>query len=66
MSARIGIRKSGIDMMSFKLIFWVLVVPTVLSGSETWVMSAKDKENLMPSQRYSGRRVQRFPFRSCP
>ena len=43
-SARIGIRKSGIDMMTFKLIFWVVLVPTVLSGSETWVMSAKGKE----------------------
>ena len=43
-SAMIGFRKIGINMMTFKLIFWVVLVPTVLSGSETWVMSAKDKE----------------------
>ena len=63
-SSGLGIRKNGLNMMSCNLIFWSVVMPILTFGSEIWVLSDKDRENLQNFQRYAGRRVQRFPQRS--
>ena len=63
-STGLGIRKNGINMMTGNIIFWSVVVPTVTFGSEIWVLSDTDVENLLNFQRFAGRRIQRFPPRS--
>ena len=63
-STGLGIRKNGLNMMTCNKIFWQVVVPTVTFGSEVWVMSEKDEENLLSFQRYAGRKIQRFPQRA--
>ena len=34
-------------MLTCKIIFWQVVVPTVTFGSEVWVMSDRDEENFL-------------------
>ena len=60
-STGLGIRKNGLNMMTCNRIFWQVVVPTVTFGSEVWIVSDKDEENLLKFQKYAGRRLQRFP-----
>ena len=40
------------------------MVPIITFGSEVWEISESDHDNLLQFQRYSGRRIQRFPNRS--
>ena len=63
-STGLGIRKNGLNMMTCNRIFWQVVVPTVTFGSEVWLMSERDEENLINFQKYAGRRLQRFPHRA--
>ena len=60
----VGIRKNGLSMKSCNIIFWGIIIPIVTFGSELWVLSDKDYENLCMFQRQTGRRIQRFPARS--
>ena len=60
----LGIRKNGLNIMTCNKVFWSVVVPTLLFGCELWVLSDKDKDNILAFQRYAGRRIQRFPQRS--
>ena len=60
----LGIRKSGITLKTCNLIFWSIVIPTVTFGCELWQVNDCDLQKLQSFQRYSGRRVQRFPKRS--
>ena len=57
----LSIRKNGLNIMTCNKIFWSVVIPTLLFGCEIWVLSYKDKDNLLAFQRYAGRRIQRFP-----
>ena len=63
-STGLGVRKSGLNMMTCNRIFWQVVVPTVTFGSEVWVNSEIGEELLLTFQRYAGRRVQRCPQRA--
>ena len=56
-STGLGIRKNGLTMGTCNCIFWQVVVPMVTFGSE-------DNELLLTFQRYAGKRVQRFPYRT--
>ena len=60
----LGLRKNGLTMRTYNVIFWQVVVPPVTFGSEVWVLSEKDKELLTSFQSYAGKRVQRFPQRA--
>ena len=60
----LGIRKSGITLRTCNLIFWSIVIPTVTFGCELWQVNDNDLQKLQNFQKYSGRRVQRFPKRS--
>ena len=46
-SSGLGIKKSGLNMVSCGIIFWSVVVPTLTSGSECWILEVEDIENLM-------------------
>ena len=63
-SSGIGIRKNGISIAAANLIYWTIVIPILTFGSELWILTDKDKENLNMFQRYASRRIQRFPARS--
>ena len=63
-SSGLGIRKNGLNMKSCNTIFWAVIVPILTFGCEICTLSEDDKENLHAFQRYAGRRIQRFPFRS--
>ena len=60
----LGIRKNGLNIMTCNKVFWSVVVPILLFGCELWMLSDKDKDNLLAFQGYAGRRIQRFPQRS--
>ena len=60
----LGIRRNGLCMSVCNIIFWSVVIPIITFGCEAWIMSDKDAENLLAFQRFAGRRVQRFHYRS--
>ena len=60
----IGIRKKGITMATCSILYWSILVPIVTYGSELWVMSSVEINELRKFQRYIGRRCQRFPKRT--
>ena len=62
--AGIGIRKSGLTMMTCNLIYWSIVIPIITFGSEIWCLSDQDYDNLNSFQRCIGKRIQRFPPRT--
>ena len=62
-SSGIGIRKNGISIAAANLIYWTIVIPILTFGSELWILTDKDGENLNMFQRYAGRRIQHFPAR---
>ena len=51
-------------MATYNAIYWQVVVLTVTFGSEVWINSDKDDKILLAFQRYSGKRIQRFPQRA--
>ena len=63
-SSGMGFRKNRLNMGACNIIYWQVVMPTVLFGSEVWVLSERDKELLNSFQTYAGKRIQRFPQRS--
>ena len=62
--AGIGIRKSGLTMLTCNIIYWSIVVPILTFGSEIWCLSEHDYGNLISFQRLIGKRIQRFPSRA--
>ena len=64
MNTNIGIRRGGLNLKTCNIIFWTIVIPTLLFGCEVWVIKRKDVELLNAFQRYAARRLQRFKFNS--
>ena len=60
----LGIRKNALNMITCNIIFWTIIVPILSFGCEMWVLTERDKENIMAFQRFAGRRIQRLPHRS--
>ena len=60
MCTGIGIKHKGINMACRNMIFWLIVVPTTLFGSELWTINDAVMQKLENFQKYSGRRIQRF------
>ena len=56
----LGIRKCGLNMATCNVIFWSLVVPTALFGSELWRLDGDAIALLEEFQQYAGKRIQRF------
>ena len=63
MSTNVGIRKGGLNLSTCNIIFWTVVVPTLIFGCETWVLKNKDCQMLSAFQRYAARRLQRLHAR---
>ena len=63
-SSGLGVRKNGLSMRACNIIFWSVVVPVLSFGSEIWYLSESDMESINSFQRFAGRRIQRFPFRT--
>ena len=64
MSTGIGIKRGGVTPAACSILFWSVIIPTLLFGSEVWILSKKDIDMLDAFERYAGRRFQYFPFRS--
>ena len=60
-----GIKKKGLNMSVISALYWSIVVPVVIYGSEIWNLKGEDIESLRKFQRYVGRKCQRFPQRSA-
>ena len=60
----LGIKRRGLAMSTCNLLFWSVIVPITLFGSELWVLQASDLYELDLFQRQIGRRMQRFHSRS--
>ena len=61
-----GIKKRGLILSTCSIIFWPLIVPITLFGSELWVLSVQDLHDIDSFQRQIGRQIQRFHNRSPP
>ena len=64
MSTNMGIRRGGLNLKACNLIYWTIVIPTLLFGCEIWVIKKNDCKLLEAFQRYAARRLQRFPISS--
>ena len=64
MMTNIGVKKGGVAMSVCNTVFWSIIIPILTFGSELWVLNQSDTEKLEKFQRYSGRRLQRFHFKS--
>ena len=51
-------------MLTCNIVFWAVIIPIMSFGCELWILSDKDKENIMAFERMAGRRIQRFQKRS--
>ena len=60
----LGIKKRGLNMNTCNLLFWSVIVPITLFGSELWVLQASDLHELDLFQRQVGRRMQRLHNRT--
>ena len=47
MSYSLGIRTNGLNMISYNVILWAGVVPTLSFGRKLWILTDKVKENVM-------------------
>ena len=56
----IGIRKGGLTMATCNVVFWTIVVPIALYGSELWVVDDVKSKLIDDFQNYVGKKVQRF------
>ena len=64
MSTNMGVRKGGLNLKTCMVIFWSVVIPTLLFGCEAWFIKYRDMELLRSFQRYAARRLQRLHYLS--
>ena len=63
-AAGIGLKPGGLTIHACSILFWAMVVPIITFSCELWVLNDNDVKLLEDFQRYAGRRMQRFPYRS--
>ena len=63
-AAGIGLKPGGLTIHACSILFWSMVVPIITFSCELWVLKDNDIKLLEEFQRYAGRRLQRFPYRS--
>ena len=61
----LGIRSNGLTASTCSIIFWVVIAPIALFGSEMWVLSDKSARIIEEFQNFAGKRVQRL-FNKSP
>ena len=60
----LGIRKNGLTVATYNIIFWMVIIPILTYGCELWILSASNIQNLEVFLRYAGRKIQRLHCRS--
>ena len=60
----LGIRRNGLTVATCSIIFWVVVAPIALFGSELWILNDRSVSLIESFQNYAGKRVQRLFCRS--
>ena len=60
-ASALGIKRGGLSIRACNIIYWSLIIPILTYGSEIWVLKQDDIDALDKFQRYSGKRIQRFP-----
>ena len=64
-AADIGLKHAGgLTIHACSILFWAMTVPITTFSCELWVPNDNDVRILEEFQRYSGRRIQRFPYKS--
>ena len=63
-AAGIGLKPGGITIYACSILFWAMIVPITTFSCELWVLSDNDIKILEEFQRYSGRPIQRFHYKS--
>ena len=63
-AASIGLKPGGLTIHACSILFWAMVLPIITFSCELWVINDNDVKLLEELQRYAGRRIQRFPYRS--
>ena len=63
-AAGIGLKPGRLTIHACSILFWAMVVPIITFSFELWVLNDNDIKLLEEFQRYAGRRIQRFPYRS--
>ena len=58
------IRRNGLTVATCSIIFWVVVAPIALFGTELWILNDKSVSLIESFQIYTGKRVQRLFDRS--
>ena len=56
----LGIRRNGLSVFTCCIIFWIIVVPIALFGSEMWILNDKSIRLIEEFQNYAGKRIQRL------
>ena len=56
----IGIRRKGLNIATCCVIFWTIIVPIALYGSELWRLCPDSINMLDTFQNYAGKKIQRF------
>ena len=64
MSTNMEVRKGGLNLKTCTVIFWSVVIPTLLFCCEAWFIKYRDMELSRSFQRYAARRLQRLHYRS--
>ena len=59
----LGIRRNGLTIATCNAIFWTIVVPIALFGSELWILTDECVNLVESFQNYAGKRVQRLHSR---
>ena len=60
MIAGMGVRKNGLTMATCHIMFWTIIVPAALYGSEIWILNNRSIALIESFQMYVCKRMQRF------
>ena len=60
----LGIRRCGLTILTYNIIFWSIIVPIAINGCELLVLTDKHINILEEFQEYAGRKIQRFYVRT--
>ena len=60
MISGIGVRKRGLTLATCNVMFWTVIVPSALYGSEIWILNEKSISLIESFQTYACKKLQRF------
>ena len=60
MISGVGVRKNGLTMATCNVMFWTIIIPSALYGSEIWILNEKSIALIDAFQQYACKKLQRF------